>query len=1201
MEMPRVERRAVSLMKTLLHSAPIELLETRIAPAVIIYQAGGAGHSLGEIDYTDVDSTAEDAVFINTEDNPNDPISSIVGPGVPGVADTFYMKLTSNSLLKVFNNTGFQPLISGDIAGNAGVTGTLIAFFVDKNLDNEVQVNELTGIALGSNVKAIISGNVDGDVVSNFNTSLGKLGGSTEPLGQAQDLLKNAITDVVISGNVTGSVVSGGQINKLRVGGSVNQVVAGTAANGYTFDFNGTVVGGGDQLVVGTPAAKAAGISIFNTTVGELNLLRAGDGGPSGKGGALKSITLLADENGFVIAAGKGGAGSGSSVIGGAGGTVTTVTVNGLDAGEVDETPNALMQILGGDGGNGIGSGAGGAGGLVTGVFVGFETPSGTAAPQRSVTSMNDAVLVSGGQGGDGKVGGVGGALKTVSIFAAPTGTGNDIKVLGGIGGDTSLANVASKSGGGGAVTGVTVLNPSTDSTAHDSLILVAGGDAGSAAVGGSGGNGAGVNTANITGFQMQVLGGNGAGGQKVGGNGGGLTAITVSASPDGVRAENVLFNAGHGGNSSQGRGGTGAAINGVTMVDVDLISLIINGPGAANGGNSHTGAGGAGGAVSKLDISEFDTGHAGVAMIRTGDGGDGGNGTPAGGAGGAAGSFTTGQINGVQLDLTTTGGAGGDATLKGAGGRGGAISNLSFFSQKQTGGTEVTATITGGLGGNGLGTGAGGAGGAVSSTNIRLGHQQDVLIGGAPVALVDGGDAIIAGGVGGNSPGGAAGAGGAVTASTFVTFAGAVSVTGANAGTGVKAGVGGKVDNVAMDVGTAVTVIAGNGSGGGAGGTINNIGFNRTVQHLDLTGTITAPAGSAPLGAVTITAGLGSGSGTVAGAGGTVNDVSGFVGLSGNTIVTAGNGGAVASKSANGGSVTHVSLFGGGAPGVEVRIRAGDALASSSAKTGGLGGSVIDVGLGVNPFDTLNPSNPDNAFALDPGVIIRSIAAGNGGDTGLASGKGGKGGDVKNVNTHHDLGVRSGEGFGFATMGGIFAGSGGMNTSVTHTPTIFEKKDGAAGSVLQVTADAIAAIVAGRPGAGDIITVRNFVTKVDDIVLNGLNNPTVVDTNGTYVNFGTANLIGGVGNPGAVGAAYPPAHPHANTFDLSAGEFVDNDGNGEFSVGDTITALTDGFIAATSFINNLANVRPEALLTSVSGALTFIDLNNTNGQAVQP
>ncbi|MES2572645.1 MAG: hypothetical protein V4710_21660, partial [Verrucomicrobiota bacterium] len=94
-------------MKTSRIFSCVEPLELRIAPATIVFQTGGAGSSLGEIDYTDTDPV-ENAVFINTEDTPDDPISAVVGGGVPGVADTFYVKLTTDTLLKVSNQTGFQ-------------------------------------------------------------------------------------------------------------------------------------------------------------------------------------------------------------------------------------------------------------------------------------------------------------------------------------------------------------------------------------------------------------------------------------------------------------------------------------------------------------------------------------------------------------------------------------------------------------------------------------------------------------------------------------------------------------------------------------------------------------------------------------------------------------------------------------------------------------------------------------------------------------------------------------------------------------------------------------------------------------------------------------------------------------------------------------------------------------------------------------
>lgn len=1197
-----------AFMKSVTSFSCVEPLESRIAPAAVVFQSGSSGHKIGEIDYTDVDSAAEDAVFINTEADPSDPISALMGIGAPGVADTFYVKLTTNSLLKVFNQTGFQPLISGDITGNAGITGTLIAFFVDKNLDNEVQLNELTGLALGKNVQAIISGSVDGDVVSNFNDALNKLGGANDQPGQAHDLLLNPITSLVVSGNVNGSVISGGQINKLSVG-SVKQVLAGTAANGVSFDFNGAVTGGGDLLAVASPAPGIKGVSILNTSIGTLNLMQAGDGGAGAIGGALTNITLIAAQSGFLLQSGDGGSGVAARHNGGAGGLISGVIINGLRASEVDQSANSLIRIVAGDGGdNFLGStGLGGVGGSLQNVFVGYETVPGKTAPQQSLTALSDAVLIQGGLGGDGRIAGAGGSIKSASVFASPSGAGNDIDLFGGVGGATTVASTAAKAGAGGSVSGILVLNPGNSIEAEASKIVVAGGNAGSASVGGSGNAGGFVSAANLIGSQTLLRGGDGSTGQRLGGNGGYVSAVIVQSSSQGVHPESVIIDAGHGGDASAGRGGSGGRVFDLTVRNGDLRELLINQTaGAGNGGMSQLGAGGVGGTVSMLDITESDTGNAGAAQIRSGSGGTGGVGG-GGRAGGAAGAISTVNISGVQLDLTVTGGEGGLARSNAAGGKGAEINGLSFVSYKQQDGNEVNATILGGVGGDGAGTGAGGIGGAVSNASITVGRSVSVLVGGVESALVDGGNIVVTAGIGGDSTGGTSGAGGAIVNSSFISYAGDVTASAANAGSGVKAATGGRIDNLAVQVGRNVSISSGNGGGGGSGGDILHAGFVRAEEELNVIGSIIAAAGPAPLGAISLLAGAGSGAGKLAGNGGSIIDVSGYVGIAGATTFTAGNGAAVAAKAGNGGSISGIGLLGGGGAGAVVRISAGNAVDSSSAKIGGAGGDVIDVGLGVNIFNKANPADPENALALDPLTVIQHVSAGDGGGTGLASGKGGRGGDVRALNTHEDIGIRSGVGFGFDTMGGIFAGSGGLNTSITHTATTLEARDGQSGSVLQVTADAIAAIVAGKPQAGDILTVRNLAARVDDIILNGLNVATRVDANGTFLNFNTANLIGGVVNPSDAGAAYnspgtpPVLHPHANTFDAINGEFIDTNPDGVFGLGDTLTAKTDGFIAALSFINNAANVRPEAVLTSIGGVVTFVDLNNTNGQLVQP
>ena len=160
----------------------------------------------------------------------------------------------------------------------------------------------------------------------------------------------------------------------MKVTGAVNTIAAGTAANNYAYDFNtATIADGGDTLAVGAPATGAKGISIKQTTVGDLNSMQAGSGGPGGAGGALSTITILADQDGFTLGAGNGGAGGPGKATGGAGGAVTSVIVNGLGAGDVDTSANSVIEIKAGDAGDAAAGSKGGKGGKAENVFVGFK------------------------------------------------------------------------------------------------------------------------------------------------------------------------------------------------------------------------------------------------------------------------------------------------------------------------------------------------------------------------------------------------------------------------------------------------------------------------------------------------------------------------------------------------------------------------------------------------------------------------------------------------------------------------------------------------------------------------------------------------------------------------------------------------------------------------------------------------------------
>ncbi len=83
----------------------------------------------------------------------------------------------------------------------------------------------------------------------------------------------------------------------------------------------------------------------------------------------------------------------------------------------------------------------------------------------------------------------------------------------------------------------------------------------------------------------------------------------------------------------------------------------------------------------------------------------------------------------------------------------------------------------------------------------------------------------------------------------------------------------------------------------------------------------------------------------------------------------------------------------------------------NSTASIGATGGSVSNVGV----------------TGLAAGTIFRSVASGNGGDGCV------HGGAAGNITTlfvqNDDIGIKTGQAFGYNTQGGIFAGVGGNGT----------------------------------------------------------------------------------------------------------------------------------------------------------------------------
>ena len=1101
----------------------IEPLEARVAPAIINIgfptNGGTAPNTDTSYDLTK-DHDARPPGFNSLLFTPTfviDPgtgVSSPAGDKIsqavddPGVSGTYYLQLTKGDVVQVYNTVG-STYTGNDLISVK--SGTVIAYFTDINHDNHYEEGELTGLSLSANASVQINGRVYGDVMTNLAAD-GSIH-TSDPIGPKQGIKSL----VVGGGSIFGNVLSGGNISTLHVAQGVDNVLAGTAANGAHYDFFQIpdTANPGQILkrftVDATEPAGQVGASISNVSVGFVGrsittigdngpvtslvpgVIQAGDGGAGAKGGSLTNISVQNDDQVFSLQAGAGGAAGGSGK-GGAGGGISKVIVSGV----ANSTPdpllpnphaNELITIHAGNGGAGSQSGAGGAGGSLNSIFVGYDS-----ATTASFSISADDVLLQGGDGGAGKTGGAGGSITLAKVrVVTPLFDGHEITIQGGHGGATTSAS-GGASGKGGSLTNLDVRNQ-VDTTG--AVITLQAGDAGDGGVAAKGGAGGSVSSVSALGFNIDVYGGAGANG-KSGGAGGSVTGVNVlqGLGVD-ILNQNAIFDGGIGGAGAAGNGGNGGAVSKIDVPFADYANFEVNEGLHGNGGASTGGKGGNGGAVNNISVTDVDhhpgdvvLSLAGVAAIRAGDGGNGSKG------GGTGGSLNVVAVSSEGLSVTAKAGSGGNATLSGRGGAGGALTKVNFtladnFLLTNQIGVSVSGELLSGIGGAGLGTGAGGAGGNLSSVDVDAAGDAAVIAG-------SGGAGQVAGeGLKGSAPG----KGGSVVASGVFAESGAGMIRAGDAGsTGVGAAAGGTIIGgsttnslVGLRALTDLTIMAGNGFGGGAGGSIMNVTYgvssgNGTGAGSDVVGATT------PVGDIKIQAGNGS-VGTRAGAGGSITHLSGSVssGDSKTTSITAGKGDANEKVSSAGGSVADVTISGGGAPHGLFTIAAGDAGVSTGAKVGAKGGSVNQVQvIGLDLID--DPVNGPVLKPMDQQTDFQSIAAGNG--TNAVNGKGGAGGSITEIHVqNHDIGLRTGAVFGYNSAGGLFAGVGGTGKT---DPT--GKSNGVNGGVSQVNADAIASIVAGRTSS------PQMAQSVDHILLNKNN----LITQKTFVAPGSYTLTFG-------------------------------------------------------------------------------------------
>lgn len=710
----------------------IEVLESRIAPAGLHLIPAGQPSTASD-NYSSTTSGFHSTSNLDATFDAADTF----GANFVGGTKTFYIHLKAGDTLEQYTNT-LRDFIHVS-------SGQAIAFFVDKNGDNDLQSDELTGLSLGKGAALSIAGSVDGDIVTNFNDATGKI--------NATGLISNlqSIKSITSMDNAN-SIVAGGNITNLINAKTVNKILAGSAANGFKYNFNAADPNGAatDGTLSVAPAAKQLGSSIVNVSLDQTDLIQAGDGGAGAAGGSISSITLNSDTTGFVLKAGSGGAGTSTVLTGGAGGSVTTILVKGAQDGLGSGTPNsagtdftdinnpvaqsnlAAIQVVAGNGGaggvNGAIFGNGGLGGRIFGVNVGFQK-IGTRL-QQSPDIVADSVLLKAGSGGDGKLAGAAGSVIASNVVTLTSDADNHaIEMAAGAGGNSLAGSANGRSGAGGSIVAVSASDINPSATSADVFVHAGAGGLTTGATSNGGAGGA-VSGVRVVSFNDVIDAGNGANGTALAGAGGFVRGIVIDSTVNGIINHNTAIHAGTGGGAATGAAGGSVATVRVIGADLGKISAALPGFVITGGdaGSGSTGNGGLGGGVTDVQVVDLDvTGADGVFFVHGGRGGDGGR------LGGFGGGLSNVTLAADDLSFDVKAGDGGDSTTAGNGGRGGSIITTSLNSTDLpvNAATLATGNVFAGTGGNGSGAaGFGGAGGGLSFVNAITDGNVSVLAG---------------------------------------------------------------------------------------------------------------------------------------------------------------------------------------------------------------------------------------------------------------------------------------------------------------------------------------------------------------------------------------------------------------------------------------------------------------------------------------
>ncbi|ATQ43306.1 hypothetical protein CSW64_13200 [Caulobacter mirabilis] len=899
---------------------------------------------------------------------------------------------------------------------------------------------------------------------------LGGDGGIVDVKGDATIFTKGVASEGLFAQSVGGGGGSGGFAVSFAFSGGA------AVAGAFSVGLGGDAGNGGKGGVV----TVDSGGSIFTENNFSTGLVAQSVGGGGGTGGF--SIAFAGSGAGAASASaslGLGGAGG----KGGAGDLVDA-RFDGSIRTKGDDARGAVIQSLGGGGGNGgfnvngavsfagkaagsaaVGVGGyggdGGIGGKVTGLVGGPVHTSGDRSGGVVVQSLGGG----GGAGGFnvtgtvGGAGGFGGAL-SVGVGGSGGGGGEGGEVTGGAGGtiltegDQSGGLLVQSVGGGGGSGGFNVSGAigGAGSVGLGAAIGVGGS-------GGGGGKGGKVKGDALGAVQTKGKQSAGVTVQSIGG-GGGSGAFNVSGSIGGGGAVGGALSVGVGG--AGGGGGEGGEVDASSMsilTEKDqsdgFLAQSVGGGGGSGGFNVSGSIGGASSVGGAISVGVGGAGGGGgegkrVGATVTGDvttlgaesdgvvaqsiGGGGGNGGFNVAAGIAVSGAAAGTINVGVGGSGGTGGKSGDVTLtvtgatQTAGKDSDAIIAQSVGGGGGNGGFNVTAGIAASGGGAGtLGVGVGGTGGGGGNAGIvtlkvneGVADPNDTLL--AALTLGDGARAILA-----QSIGGGGGNGG-------------FNVTG-----GIAAAKGG-AGNVGVGVG------GGGGDGGDAEAVSAKITGDVKTKGKDASGVLAqSVGGGGGNGAFNVSGGL---SASKSVSGNIMVGVGGFGGDGGDAkAVTGGVTGDVLTLGDRSFGVSYQSLGGGGGNG-GFNVTGGLSLALSGGGTGTIGVGIGGFGGGGGDAGLVNASIIGDVRTEGKqahGVLLQSVGGGGGvggfnvtggasisaGTNGvLGFGLGGFGGGGGNASTvtgvlTGDVTTLGDESFGamLQSLGGA-GGSGGMNVT---------------------------------------------------------------------------------------------------------------------------------------------------------------------------